>query len=166
MTGYLLQGGKSKPNITFSSAELDIADFHREPMMESFVHLRKGRTPGRLHAGLDGLKDDELAAAASPGAWRTCTDATTPPPIGARARCGRSMCSVASSSPVTPLTRPADRCCCSAIPIVGFGHPDKEMHEIPGATHYCAGPDQRDALHQAVNTITDWLVRHDFMSPA
>ncbi len=28
--------------------------------MESFVHLRKGTTPGRLHADLDGLKDDEL----------------------------------------------------------------------------------------------------------
>jgi hypothetical protein len=28
--------------------------------MESFVHLRKGRIPRRLHADLDGLKDDEL----------------------------------------------------------------------------------------------------------
>jgi homogentisate 1,2-dioxygenase len=28
--------------------------------MESFVHLRKGATPRRLHADLDGLKDDEL----------------------------------------------------------------------------------------------------------
>ena len=28
--------------------------------MESFVHLRKGITPRRLHADLDGLKDDEL----------------------------------------------------------------------------------------------------------
>lgn len=28
--------------------------------MESFVHLRKGVTPRRLHADLDGLKDDEL----------------------------------------------------------------------------------------------------------
>jgi len=28
--------------------------------MESFVHLRKGTTPHRLHADLDGLKDDEL----------------------------------------------------------------------------------------------------------
>src|SRR5277367_2135967 len=31
-----------------------------EPTMESFVHLRKGKTPRRLHADLDGLKDDEL----------------------------------------------------------------------------------------------------------
>ena len=28
--------------------------------MESFVHLRKGKTPRRLHADLDRLKDDEL----------------------------------------------------------------------------------------------------------
>ncbi|OBJ47943.1 homogentisate 1,2-dioxygenase [Mycobacterium asiaticum] len=28
--------------------------------MESFIHLRKGRTPRRVHADLDGLKDDEL----------------------------------------------------------------------------------------------------------
>ena len=28
--------------------------------MESFVHLRKGKTPRRLHADLDGLKHDEL----------------------------------------------------------------------------------------------------------
>ena len=29
-----------------------------ESPMESFVHLRKGKTPRRLHADLDGLKDD------------------------------------------------------------------------------------------------------------
>ena len=28
--------------------------------MESFVHLRKGKSPWRLHADLDGLKYDEL----------------------------------------------------------------------------------------------------------
>lgn len=28
--------------------------------MESFIHLRRGTTPRRLHADLDGLKDDEL----------------------------------------------------------------------------------------------------------
>src|ERR1700683_218770 len=32
-----------------------------EPAMESFIHLRKGKTPRRLHADLEGLKDDELA---------------------------------------------------------------------------------------------------------
>ena len=43
-----------------------------------------------------------------------------------------------------------------------IGHPDKEMHEIPGANHYYAGPDQRDTLRQAVGIVTDWLHRHGF----
>jgi pimeloyl-ACP methyl ester carboxylesterase len=43
-----------------------------------------------------------------------------------------------------------------------IGHPDKEMHEIHGATHYYAGPDQRDKLREAVTVVTDWLERHDF----
>jgi homogentisate 1,2-dioxygenase len=49
---------QSKSNITFSFGDR-ISDA-TEPTMESFVHLRKGRTPRRLHADLDGLKDDEL----------------------------------------------------------------------------------------------------------
>ena len=47
-----------------------------------------------------------------------------------------------------------------------IGHPDKEMHEIHGATHYYAGPDQRDKLREAVNIVTDWLVCHDFAGTA
>jgi len=43
-----------------------------------------------------------------------------------------------------------------------IGHPDKEMYEIAGANHYYAGPDQREALEQAVGSITDWLGRHGF----
>jgi pimeloyl-ACP methyl ester carboxylesterase len=43
-----------------------------------------------------------------------------------------------------------------------LGHPDKEMHEIPGANHYYAGPDQRQQLRQAVGICTDWLGRHGF----
>lgn len=43
-----------------------------------------------------------------------------------------------------------------------IGHPDKEMHEIPGANHYYSGPDQRGPLRQAVDTVTDWLARHGF----
>jgi alpha-beta hydrolase superfamily lysophospholipase len=43
-----------------------------------------------------------------------------------------------------------------------IGHPDKEMHEIHGATHYYAGPDQRDKLREAVTVVSDWLERHDF----
>ena len=43
-----------------------------------------------------------------------------------------------------------------------IGHPDKEIYEIPGATHYYAGPDQRDKLRHAVEIVTDWLRRHAF----
>lgn len=43
-----------------------------------------------------------------------------------------------------------------------IAHPDKEMHEIPGANHYYSGPDQKQTLAQAVDIITDWLARHDF----
>ena len=41
-------------------------------------------------------------------------------------------------------------------------HPDKEMHEIPGANHYYSGPDQRETLAQAVAIVTDWTARHGF----
>lgn len=44
------------------------------------------------------------------------------------------------------------------------GHHDKEMHEIPFATHYYTGPQQRQALQQAVAICTDWLERHDLSS--
>ncbi|MFW0790787.1 alpha/beta hydrolase [Gordonia sp. CPCC 205333] len=45
-----------------------------------------------------------------------------------------------------------------------IGHRDKEIHEIPGATHYYAGHGQREALAHAVGIITDWLVKRDFAS--
>ena len=57
-TVRILPHHQSKSNITFSFGDR-ISDA-MEPTMESFVHLRKGRTARRLHADLDGLKDDEL----------------------------------------------------------------------------------------------------------
>ncbi len=41
-----------------------------------------------------------------------------------------------------------------------IGCEDKEMHEIAGANHYYAGPDQRETLAAAVGVVTDWLGRH------
>ncbi|UYP19880.1 alpha/beta fold hydrolase [Rhodococcus sp. Z13] len=38
-----------------------------------------------------------------------------------------------------------------------IGHPVKKLHEIPGATHYYAGPDQRPRLEEAVGVVTDFL---------
>ena len=43
-----------------------------------------------------------------------------------------------------------------------IGHPDKEMQEMPGANHDYSGPDQKQALANAVDVITDWLARHGF----
>ena len=43
-----------------------------------------------------------------------------------------------------------------------IGHPDKEMHEIPGANHYYAGPTQREPRQVAVDICTGWLTRHGF----
>lgn len=48
-------------------------------------------------------------------------------------------------------------------PIEAIGYPDKEMHEIPGATHYYAGSDQRDKPRQAVGVGR--LVRHRLAGP-
>ena len=45
-----------KSKVTFSFMPVQSLEL----TMESFVHLRKGNTPRRLHADLDGLKDDEL----------------------------------------------------------------------------------------------------------
>jgi hypothetical protein len=36
------------------------------------------------------------------------------------------------------------------------------MREIEGANHYYSGPDQREALREAVGIVTDWLHRHGF----
>ena len=43
-----------------------------------------------------------------------------------------------------------------------LGSTDKELHEIKGATHYYAGEAQRPKLREAVDTVTDWLVRKGF----
>ena len=44
---------------------------------------------------------------------------------------------------------------------IGIG---REMREIPAPQHHYAGPDQRDKLRQAVDIVTDWLMRHEFAS--
>lgn len=47
-------------NVTFSFSCSGSRRRNPGAAMESFVHLRKGKTPRHLHADLDGLKDDEL----------------------------------------------------------------------------------------------------------
>lgn len=58
--------------------------------MESFVHLRKGRTPKRLHADLDGLKDDELGRGGFVGRTANIYRRHDPPHTGCPVPCARS----------------------------------------------------------------------------
>jgi hypothetical protein len=61
----------------------------------------------------------------------------------------------------------ADDACTPSHPrrlLKAIGHPDKEIHEISRARDYYAGPEQRNKLREAVEIVTDWLVRHDFAS--
>ena len=56
--------------------------------MESFVHLRKGTTPTRVHADLDGLKDDELGRGGFTGPHPpACIDVTIRPSFACWDRC-------------------------------------------------------------------------------
>jgi alpha-beta hydrolase superfamily lysophospholipase len=111
--------------------------------MESFIHLRKGKTPRRLHADLDGLKDDEL------------DDAN-----GDTVACGPDI-----AVPALVIGNLADDACTPSHTrrlFEAIGHADKEMREIAGANHYYSGPDQRGMLREAVGICTDWLHRHGF----
>ena len=47
--------------------------------MESFIHLRKGKTPAGCMLTSTGSRMTNWAAAASRGGPRICTGATTPP---------------------------------------------------------------------------------------
>ena len=74
--------------------------------------------------------------------------------------CGRDV-----AVPVLVIGNLADNACTPSHTrrlFEAIGHPDKEMHEIPGATHYYTGPTQRAALNNALDICNDWLVRHDF----
>ena len=78
--------------------------------MESFVHLRKGKTPRRLHADLDRLKDDELGQGGFTG--RTANIYRRHDPTAYRSVGPLSPLDLcpAKSSPATPPTPTADRC--------------------------------------------------------
>ena len=85
--------------------------------MESFTHLRKGTTPRRLHADLDGLKDDELGRGGFTG--RTANIYRRNDPTTFRA-----------SGPLRPLDvlsselKPGDLTDAAGAPLVLFTNPD------------------------------------------
>jgi homogentisate 1,2-dioxygenase len=79
--------------------------------VESFVHLRKGRTPRRLHADLDGLKDDELGRGGFTG--RTANIYRRNDPTAYRVEGPLRPVDVLGDQlrpTATPPTPPADRC--------------------------------------------------------
>jgi homogentisate 1,2-dioxygenase len=85
--------------------------------MESFVHLRKGRTPRRLHADLDGLKDDELGRGGFTG--RTANMYRRHDPTAYRA--------VGPRRPIDVLTgelKPGDATDANGGPLLLFANPD------------------------------------------
>lgn len=79
--------------------------------MESFVHLRKGTTPRRLHADLDGLKDDELGRNGFTG--RTANFFRRHDPTQFRA-----------AGPLRPVDLLADQLPVGDTPLLLFSNPD------------------------------------------
>lgn len=119
------------------------------------------RTPGTCYLG-----DPQLVNMSPVGLARFCTlrswlsqwsydDAR-----GDGVACGRDL-----AIPALVIGNLADDACTPSHTrrlFEAIGHPDKEMYEIPGATHYYAGLEQRDKLRAAVDIVTDWAVRHGF----
>jgi alpha-beta hydrolase superfamily lysophospholipase len=67
------------------------------------------------------------------------------------------------SCPVLVIGNGADNACTPSHThrlYEAIGHADKEMHEVPGASHYYAG--QPKHCQAAVALCTDWLVRKGF----
>jgi homogentisate 1,2-dioxygenase len=85
--------------------------------LEFFVHLRKGTTPRRLHADLDGLKDDELGRGGFTG--RTANMYRRHDPTAYR-----------SSGPLRPVDvlagelKPSDASDPAGTPLLLFSNPD------------------------------------------
>ena len=85
--------------------------------MESFVHLRKGTTPRRLHADLEGLKDDELGRGGFTG--RTANLFRRHDPTDYRAVGPLSPRDVLASE-----LKPADATDAEGAPLLLFTNPD------------------------------------------
>jgi homogentisate 1,2-dioxygenase len=78
--------------------------------MESFVHLRKGKTPRRLHADLDGLTDDELGRGGFTGRTANIYRRHDPTAYRSVGPLPPSTCCPANSNPATPPMPTGARC--------------------------------------------------------
>jgi len=85
--------------------------------MESFVHLRKGITPKRMHADLDGLKDDELGRGGFTG--RTASLYRRNDPTAYKARGPLRPIDVLSSE-----LKPTDTASADGTPMLLFSNDD------------------------------------------
>ena len=85
--------------------------------MESFIHLRKGKTPRRLHADLDGLKDDELGRGGFTG--RTANMYRRHDPTAYRSEGPLRPVDVLSSE-----LKPSDATDADGGPLLMFANPD------------------------------------------
>ncbi|MBO0853114.1 MAG: homogentisate 1,2-dioxygenase [Nocardia sp.] len=106
--------------------------------MESFVHLRKGTTPDRMHADLDGLKDDELGKGGFTG--RTAQLYRVNDPMEYRAQ-----------GPLAPVDilcdglKPTDATDADGAPLLLFSNPDcriflsRRCAEMPFHSRYIDG---------------------------
>lgn len=106
--------------------------------MESFIHLRKGKTPRRVHADLDGLKDDELGRGGFAG--RTANMYRRNDPTAYRA--------VGPLRPVDVLAdqlKPADATDADGAPLLMFSNADcrillsRRTEEMPHYIRYVDG---------------------------
>jgi homogentisate 1,2-dioxygenase len=106
--------------------------------MESFIHLRKGTTPRRLHADLDGLKDDELGRGGFTG--RTANMYRRNDPTAYRAEGPLRPVDVLSTE-----LKPSDATDPAGGPMLLFSNPDcrillsRRAEEMPFHTRYIDG---------------------------
>ena len=106
--------------------------------MESFIHLRKGRTPKRLHADLDGLKDDELGRSGFTG--RTANMYRRNDPTSYRCVGPLQLTDVQTSE-----LAPPDATDASGGPLLMFSNSDcqillsRRAHEMPYFSRYVDG---------------------------
>jgi homogentisate 1,2-dioxygenase len=120
-------------------------------MMESFIHLRKGKTPRRLHADLDGLKDDELGRGGFTG--RTANMYRRHDPTAYR--------SVGPLQPIDAMCgelEPGDFADADGCPLLLFSNPDcrillsRRSDPMPFYTRHVDG-DLLCFVHQGVGVL-------------
>jgi alpha-beta hydrolase superfamily lysophospholipase len=82
------------------------------------------------------------------------------------ARADAEACGPEIAIPTLVVGNTADNACTPSHThrlFSSIGHPDKELYEVKGATHYYDGPAQRPMLAEAVEKVTSWLDAHNLI---